>query len=239
VTPVAILCGGKGTRIAAHAGDLPKSLVPVAGEPFLAHQLRWLRDTGVTDVVLLTGYRGEMIRGFAEDGRAFGLRVRYSEDGPALRGTAGAVKRALPLLGDTFVTVYGDSLLTAAPGTVAAALHADDEGVMSVVRNEDDGLPSNVALDGDRVRAYDKHAAPGTLAYVDYGLNAFRAAAFADLADDRPVDLAEVHRTLIARGTLRAFVVGDRWHEIGSPEGLAETERFIRSERASRSAPPP
>ncbi len=230
--PVGILCGGKGTRIAAIAGDLPKAMVSVAGEPFLAHQLRWLAGAGATEVVLLTGYAGQAIRSFVGDGRSFGLHVRYSEDGTHARGTAGAVARALPLLGDRFLTVYGDALLRADLEAVAAALTPPYQGVMTVFRNDDREHPSNAATDGERVQAYDKQAAPGTMTHIDYGINAFRADAFADVSDDRPVDLAEVHRAMIARRTLRAFPVSDRWYEIGSPEGLAQTERFI----ATRSA---
>jgi MurNAc alpha-1-phosphate uridylyltransferase len=227
--PVAVLCGGKGTRIAHVAGDLPKALVPVAGEPFLAHQLRWLRDEGVSEVVLLSGYGADAIRSFAGDGRSFGLAICYSDDGETPRGTAGAVKRALPLLGDAFLTVYGDTLLSADLGAVAAQLAPPYEGVMTVFRNDDRWLPSNVAVDGERVRSYDKQAAPRAMTHIDYGLNAFCADAFAVVPTDRPVDLSEVHRALIERGTLRAFAVRERWHEIGTPESLAETERFVRA----------
>ena len=227
--PVAVLCGGKGNRIASVAGELPKALVPVAGEPFLAHQLRWLRGAHAQDIVLLTGYRGEAIRAFAGDGGAFGLSVRYSDDGEVPLGTAGAVRRALPLLGDAFLTVYGDALLTADLRPVAEALTAPYDGVMTVYRNEDQWLPSNVAIAGDRVHAYTKEATPGTLTHIDYGINAFRSEVFTVLPVDRAVDLAEVHREMIARGTLRALAVSERWHEIGSPEGLAETERFVRT----------
>ncbi|MDB5071256.1 MAG: Nucleotidyl transferase family protein [Candidatus Eremiobacteraeota bacterium] len=234
--PVAILCGGKGTRIAALAGDLPKALVPVAGEPFLAHQLRWLRDAGATNVVLLTGYRGDRIRAFAGDGAAFGLRIAYSDDGAAARGTAGAIVRAIPLLGEAFITVYGDALLGADPARVEDALRAPYDGVMTVYRNEDRRQASNVRTDGERVTAYDKHAPSGTMTHIDYGINAFHAADFARVAAaDAPADLAVVHRELIERGTLRALEVAERWYEIGSPAGLAETERYLREAKGTAS----
>jgi N-acetyl-alpha-D-muramate 1-phosphate uridylyltransferase len=226
---VAILCGGKGTRVSEIAGDLPKALIPIAGEPFLAHQLRWLAREGIAEVVLLTGYRGEAIRDFVGDGRSFSLRVGYSEDGDEPRGTAGAIRRALPALGERFLTLYGDSLPTADLAAVGRALEAPFEGVMTVFRNDDRWLRSNVAVAGDRVVAYDKHAAAGTMSHVDYGINAFSSAVFAEVAPDRPADLAEVHRRMIERGTLRAFPVSERWYEIGSPEGIEETERFLAS----------
>lgn len=227
--PVAILCGGKGTRIAAIAGDRPKALVQIGGRPFLDVQLSWLARDGVRDVVLCVGYGAEAIRAFAGDGAAWKLRVRYSEDGPRALGTGGALVRALPLLGDAFLTLYGDALLQCAPQRVRAALEIADDGVMTVYANRDRWLRSNVEIVGDRVTAYDKQAAPGTMTYIDYGLNAFRARAFEGFGDDAPFDLADVHCRAIARRTLRAVVCDDRWYEIGSPEGLSEAERFISS----------
>jgi NDP-sugar pyrophosphorylase family protein len=230
---VAVLCGGKGTRIAAVAGDLPKALVPVLGIPFVQHQLAWLRAAGLTDIVLLTGFRGEQIEAVIGDGSAFGVRVRYRHDGETLRGTGGAVQRALPLLGDCFLAIYGDSLLQADPAAVGAAIEPEDDGVMAVFRNDDRLLPSNVVLDGTRVTSYNKQARPGTMTHIDYGINAFRARAFEGVPDDRPVDLGEVHQRMIDRRALRAFPVTERWYEIGSPEGLAETTAFLRERTGS------
>jgi MurNAc alpha-1-phosphate uridylyltransferase len=225
--PVAILCGGKGTRIASVAGSGPKALVPVAGRPFLGLQLEWLARDGVRDVVLCVGYRADAIEAFAGDGAAWNLRVRYSADGPQQLGTGGALQRALPLLGDAFLTLYGDALLQCSPQRVTDALEAADDGVMTVYENRDRWLPSNVAVTGDRVSAYDKKAPPRSMTYIDYGLNAFRARAFDEFDTGAAFDLAEVHRAAIQRRTLRAVVCDERWYEIGSPEGLAEAERFI------------
>src|SRR6478672_1679184 len=96
--PVAILAGGLATRLRPVTETVPKALIEVAGAPFLAHQLRLLRGYGFERVVLLVGHLGEQIRAFAGDGRDFGLQVEYVFDGPRLLGTAGALKRALPVL---------------------------------------------------------------------------------------------------------------------------------------------
>src|SRR5262245_28598201 len=96
--PVAILAGGLATRLRPITETIPKALVEIAGQPFLAHQLRLLAGAGYRRVVLCVGYRAEQIRDFAGDGRAFGLELEYSLDGPVLLGTAGAIRRALPLL---------------------------------------------------------------------------------------------------------------------------------------------
>lgn len=228
---VAILCGGRGTRIAAIAGTVPKALLPVAGEPFITHQLRWLREHGLSTIVLLVGVGADQIEAFVGDGGRFGVEVQYSADGASPRGTGGAILRALPLLGTAFLTVYGDSLLPIDPFAVARALQPGDDGVMSVFRNADERAPSNVCVDGDRVVRYDKQAPLGSMTHIDYGVNAFRSSAFREVSPDRAVDLAEVHQAMIARNRLRAFAVAEPWHEIGSPEGLAETEHYLRARR--------
>jgi NDP-sugar pyrophosphorylase family protein len=107
--PVAILAGGLATRLRPVTETIPKSLIDVNGEPFIAHQLRLLRSEGVERAVICTGYLGEAVREFAGDGRGFGIDLAYCEDGPKLRGTAGAIRNALPLLGDRFLVLYGDS----------------------------------------------------------------------------------------------------------------------------------
>ena len=109
--PVVILAGGLGTRLGEITKTVPKALVEVNGEPFLAHQLRLLRSNGIERVVMCVSHLGEMIREYAGDGSMFGLRLDYSFDGAILLGTAGAVRRALPLLDESFFVLYGDSYL--------------------------------------------------------------------------------------------------------------------------------
>jgi hypothetical protein len=93
--PVAILAGGLATRLRPITEKIPKSLVPVAGRPFLAHQLEMLHARGIRRAVLCIGYLGEMIqREFGDE--AFGIQLDYSFDGQTLLGTGGAIKRALP-----------------------------------------------------------------------------------------------------------------------------------------------
>src|SRR5581483_9565294 len=100
---LAILAGGLATRLRPITETVPKALVPVAGEPSISHQLRLVRERGVERVVLCVAYLGEMVRDYVGDGSQFGLHVDYSWDGGELLGTAGAVRKALPLLGEAFL----------------------------------------------------------------------------------------------------------------------------------------
>src|SRR5436190_842448 len=90
-----ILAGGLATRMRPLTETLPKALLPVAGTPFIDHQLGWLAAHGVTRVVLSIGYRGEMLRDHVGDGGRWGLSIRVVDEGTRLRGTAGALRLAL------------------------------------------------------------------------------------------------------------------------------------------------
>lgn len=223
--PVAILAGGLATRLAPLSDAVPKSLVSVAGEPFIHHQLRLLAAQGVRDAVLCIGHLGPMIRDAL--GPAWGgIALRYSDDGAAPLGTGGAIRQALPLLGEEFLTLYGDSYLQMPIAPVVAAFRVSGApALMTVFRNEGRWGRSNVRFEQGRLVAYDKHAPTPAMRHIDYGLGTFRASAFA-MCPDR-FDLADHYAALAARGALAGFEATERFYEIGSPEGLAETDRLL------------
>lgn len=226
---VALLAGGRAKRLYPLTETVPKSLVPVAGEPFLAHQLRWLAGQGVGDVVICCGHLGKAIREFAGDGERFGLRVRYSEDGDSALGTGGAIRHALPLLGERFLVMYGDSLLTSSLVGMWKVFCAQDcAGMMAVYRNENRWDASNVEMGGGRVVRYEKGSGDPGLTHIDYGVSAIRGEVFAGIPDGRAFDLGVVFELLIAGGGLACHEVRERFYEIGSFEGLRETEAMLR-----------
>ena len=155
--PVALLAGGVASRLRPITATVPKALVEVAGQPFIVHQLKLLHREGVQRVVLCVGHLGEQIEAYIGDGRRFGLRVAYSLDGDVLMGTGGALRRALPLLGEAFFVLYGDSYLDVAMPPIELAFHRQNlPALMTVFRNEGRWDTSNVLFDGSRVIRYDK-----------------------------------------------------------------------------------
>jgi len=228
--PIAILAGGLATRLRPLTETVPKALIEVAGEPFLAHQLRLLRRHGFDRVVLLVGYRGEQIQEFAGDGRAFGLQIEYAFDGPQLLGTAGALRRALPILGEAFAVIYGDSYLPCDYHAALAAFHESGKlGLMSVYRNEGLWDSSNVEFTSGRILAYDKANRTPAMRHIDYGLGVFHRAAFDNVPEGRPCDLAAVYVDLLRRGELAAWESPERFYEIGSVEGIESLREFLQS----------
>ena len=228
--PVAILAGGLATRLRPITEKIPKSLVPVAGKPFLAHQLELLRSRGIHRAVLCIGYLGEMIQREFGDGSTYGLRLDYSFDGPKLLGTGGAIQRALPLLGDEFFVLYGDSYLPVEYRPVAEFFRRSGKlGLMTVYRNEGRYDISNVVFRDGEIAVYDKKNRPPEMRHIDYGLSLFKAPVFESYATDRPFDLTEVMGKLVRERQLAGYEVCERFYEIGSPTGLAELETLLQS----------
>jgi NDP-sugar pyrophosphorylase family protein len=208
--------------------SVPKSLIEVNGEPFVVHQLRLLREKGIRHVVLCVGHLGALVQSAVGDGSALGLQVDYSFDGPELLGTAGAIRNALPMLGDPFFVIYGDSYLPCDYAAVARNFEiAGVLGMMTVFRNEGKWDTSNVEFDAGRILAYSKKERTPRMHYIDYGLGVFRAEAFQSLPTGRVCDLAELYTGLLRRKQLAAFEVQERFYEIGSPAGLRETGEFL------------
>jgi MurNAc alpha-1-phosphate uridylyltransferase len=226
---VAILAGGLGTRVRDLTGpDLPKALLPIAGRPFIDRKLNELARGGASRVVFLLGHGGDQIRAAVGDGDRFGLTVEYVDDGPALLGTGGAVRRALDHLGPAFFVTYGDTLLDVSLGELEhRLLDGRALGAMTVLENVDRWETSNVDVEGDLVVAYDKPSHPGTRRYLDYGFLAFRSAAFDGLRPDRAADLTAVIQTLIDRRALVAVPVAHRFHDIGNEAAVRETEAWL------------
>jgi NDP-sugar pyrophosphorylase family protein len=228
--PVAILAGGLASRLRPVTERIPKALVDVAGRPFAEHQVEVLRRHGVVDIVFLVGHLGDMVRDALGDGARWGVRLRYVFDGPRPLGTGGALVPALPSLGDAFFVLYGDSYLECDYLAIERAFLASGrEGLMTVCRNDGRWDRSNVRFADGRILRYDKVAPGPDLQHIDYGLGAFRRAAFDRWAPGigRSLDLAEVYQHLLDRGELDGFDVGGRFYEVGSAAGLEETRAYL------------
>jgi len=239
-TPVAILAGGLATRLRPITEKIPKSLVLVAGRPFLAHQLELLHSRGIRRAVLCVGYLGEMIQRDFGDGEKFGVKLDYSFDSPGsagaaaggqkLLGTGGAIKRAVPLLADEFFVLYGDSYLPVDYAPIADFFHRSGKsGLMTVFRNEGKFDTSNVVFAGGEIKVYEKKNKLLEMRHIDYGLSLFKANVFDTYPADQPFDLAEVMGNLVRQQQLAGFEVTERFYEIGSHTGLAELESLLQS----------
>ena len=225
---VAILAGGLATRLRPLTETIPKALIEIAGEPFIFHQLRYLKQQGIDSIVLCVGYLGEMIKASVGDGSQFGLRVSYSLDGPTLLGTGGAIKSALPLLGENFFIFYGDSFLPIDFQSVEKSfLSSTKLGLMTVLKNENQWDRSNVIYQDGSLIEYNKVEIKPNMNYIDYGLGILNADVFSGYPEGGILDLSKVYNELSLKNELFGYEVFERFYEIGSHQGILETEEYL------------
>lgn len=232
---VVILAGGLGTRLKALAFDGPKALVPVNGVPFVDHQLKLLADQQCSDVLICVGHLGDRIQSHVGDGAGHGVHVRYVCEKPdALLGTGGALLNALPHLESEFVVMYGDSYLPMDLKQMMRWCKASAfPAVMSVFRNRGQWDKSNVRISGEKVSFYSKTAEVGECDHIDYGLSYFRRELLAEYAHGPlPLDLGFIQRELASSGRLGAYLVQQRFYEVGTPEGISALEAYFREQKA-------
>jgi NDP-sugar pyrophosphorylase family protein len=107
-------------------------------------------------------------------------------------------------------------------------IRRDRLGLMVVFKNEGQWDRSNVVVDGEYVRVYDKQRTHSGMHYIDFGVSLFRRTAFRDVPEGVPVDLNDINQRLIAEQQLLAYETRDRFYEIGSVAGLREFEILLR-----------
>jgi N-acetyl-alpha-D-muramate 1-phosphate uridylyltransferase len=223
-----LLAGGLANRLRPLTESVPKALLEVAGEPFIAHQLRLLKREDVQNIVICAGYLGEKIQDFVQNGKHFGINVSYSFDGDTLLGTGGAIVQSLPLLNDIFWVMYGDSYLDISFHPILKSFYQSDKpGLMTVLRNEGLWDQSNVLFEGNKILKYDKFNPITDMKHIDYGLGLFRKSTFEPWKNCKQFDLAEVYSNLVKQDQLAGYEVSQRFYEIGSLKGLEETQKYL------------
>lgn len=226
--PVAILAGGLATRLKPITEKIPKSLVDVAGEPFICRQMKYLQSQGIKKVTLCVGYLGEMIESIIGNGDQFGIDVTYSHDGSVLLGTGGALKQALPLLGDAFFVLYGDSFLPIDFSKVEQAFYSSNKlALMTILHNSNQWDKSNVYYSNDKLIDYNKDFPSLDMNYIDYGLGILSSNLFDSYEEGLAFDLSEIYKELALKSKLKGYCVTQRFYEVGSFDGLKDTELFF------------
>lgn len=230
--PVAILAGGLATRLRPITETIPKALIEIAGQPFINHQLRYLSNQGIASVVICVGYLGHMIQSVIGDGAQFGIRVSYSFDGPKLLGTGGAIKAALPLLGQDFFIFYGDTFLPIQFKPIEKSYFSSHKlGLMTILKNENQWDKSNVIYQNESLIEYNKEVLKPNMSFIDYGLGILNADVFGSYPEGEVFDLSRVYNELSLKGELLGFEVFERFYEIGSHQGILETEEYLTAKK--------
>jgi NDP-sugar pyrophosphorylase family protein len=171
---------------------------------------------------------GEMIQSTVGDGSKFNLKISYSSDGSKLLGTGGAIKKALPRLGNQFFILYGDTFLPINFNHVQEVYFLDSYPLlMTVLKNNGQWDRSNVLLKENNVVDYSKKKPTNAMHYIDYGLSVVSADIFKNYDQNSYIDLSEIYEELSKYNKIKALEVFERFYEIGTPKSLLETEGYF------------
>jgi mannose-1-phosphate guanylyltransferase / phosphomannomutase len=238
---VAIIAGGKGTRLGEFSKTIPKALIPIGGKPILEHQLHLAKRHGATDVALLIGHLGDQIRDFCGDGSGFGLRITYFEE-PQPLGTAGSLKLAEGFFSDDFLVFYGDVMMELNLGRLLAFHKCKGADATLVLHPNNHPMDSDlVEVDGnDRVvRVLPKPHADG-LVYpnlVNAALYAFSPSVFSCLESGVSRDFGKhVFPRWVAEGMkLFGYSTLEYMKDIGTLDRLDQVNQDLSSGKIARS----
>lgn len=227
--PIVILAGGLATRLGTIAKHVPKALVQVAGKPFIDHQLNLLKRSGAHEIILCLSHFHDQIEQHVGDGSKYGLHIQYSLDGESPLGTGGALRKAVHLVRNECAVLYGDSYLDIDYASVYKAFKkSNKQALMTVLKNNDQWDRSNVLFDRERIIAYDKTGGTPDMRHIDFGLVMLQVAALMRIPSETSYDFGELFKDLIAADQMAGYEVFNRFYEIGTPEGLAQTDEYIR-----------
>jgi MurNAc alpha-1-phosphate uridylyltransferase len=154
----------------------------------------------------------------------------YSHDGDALLGTAGAIKKALPLLDENFFVMYGDSYLDCDYLTIQRAYEKENKlSLMTVFKNNNQIDKSNIEFKFKKILDYNKRSPKVTMQYIDYGVGLFNKRALDTIPPQTYFDLADLYKRILQKEQLAGFEVCQRFYEIGSLNGLNDLENYLIS----------
>lgn len=227
-----ILAGGKGTRLAEVAADIPKPLVPVLGRPVLEYQVENLRRSGITEMTLVVGYLGQQIKNHFGDGGKFGVRIDYfTEDRPL--GTAGSLAWLRDWLPDRFVALYGDLMVDLNfarllafhdrhPGRCTPAVHPNNHPYDSdlLVLDRSGAVRQIVRKSEPRDRPYGNCVNAGICVLDRATLDTLRPGVVHDLEHD-------VIEPAVQRGEAYAYRTTEYVKDMGTPQRYAQVIRHV------------
>jgi MurNAc alpha-1-phosphate uridylyltransferase len=229
-----ILAAGRGERMRPLTDRTPKPLLPVAGKPLIVWHLERLARAGYRDIVINHAHLGDQIEALLDDGSAWGVSIRYSEEPPGALETAGGIANAMPMLandlGDnSFLVVNGDIWCDLDFATLPK-LASNDVAHLVLVPNPPHHPDGDFALESGRVRAVlPREFPPVTPRLTFAGIGIYRPELFASVERGRPAKLAPLLREAMAADRVSGQTHTGRWVDVGTPERLSALDEEVRA----------
>lgn len=226
--PIAVLAGGLATRLGSLTANVPKCMLEVNGSPFVYWQIELLKYAGYKEFIFCLSHKSDVIQEYLDDGSRFGVSIKFSIDGATQLGTGGAIIKAVPLLGEEFAVIYGDSYLPINYYNFESAFkNSNSVAMMSLFKNNGQIEASNAELLSDGHVSYQKGSTDFRKKYIDFGISYFKREAFMGYEPNQTVDLAEICERLSNGQQLTGYEVHQRYYEVGSHQGIEELSKYL------------
>ncbi|MDD5108748.1 MAG: HAD-IIIA family hydrolase [Candidatus Omnitrophica bacterium] len=222
-----ILCGGLGERLRPLTDLVPKPMVLVNGAPFLWYLLEQLKDNGIKEVILLTGYRGEQICEYFKDGNQLGLSIRYSH-GPVEWETGRRLFEAKELLDEHFLLLYSDNFLPFNLKKIVKFYNEQKKLLSFIVQPKEKG---NIRMgEAGVVQVYDKTRSAAGLGFVELGYMIVNKKVF-EFYSDKDVSFSDIINKLVSVGQVAGFTVLDTYYSISDVQRLRMMEKYLQPKK--------
>lgn len=230
VKQAVILAGGRGERLRPFTDHSPKPMYPVCGKPFIDRLIEQVKSFGITEVLLLLGYKAEQVQNELGDGSKYGIKISYDITPPEY-DTVERLLNAESKIRESFLLMYCDNYCPIDFEKLNEEYKQNNALVQfSVYANKDQYTKDNLMVaDGGRVITYDKTRKKAGLSGVDIGYAIVCKEVFELIGDEK--SFAAVYPKLVAAGKLYATVTEHRYYSIGGYERMALTEEFFREKK--------
>lgn len=220
-----ILAAGRGERMRPLTDLLPKPLLAVAGKPLIHYHLEALRAAAVQDIVINHAWLGHLLPQYLGSGEQFGLNISYSDEGAEGLETAGGIKKALPLLGNSpFIVVNGDVFCDYPYQHLTKKLLPDSLAHLVLVPNPPQHPKGDFGINDE---GYAQSEA--TQSFTFSGIAVYRPEFFSAVAEGKQ-KLAPYLRQAMHQNKVTAELYQGVWHDIGTVQRLTELSAQLESE---------
>lgn len=233
-----ILAAGQGIRLSPLTDTRPKHMIPVGGKPILEHLISSLRFNQIGEIVLVVGYKQDIIKDYFGEGEKFGVRIEYVQQ-PKPSGTGDALRLASKHLNaENFLTTYGDLYVT--PDALKKVLQSGGgENVLATVQVEDPKSYGVVMVDGGKVRGIVEKPEKDVGKLANAGIYVFSPKILEAVEETEPskrgeVELTDSVKLMLEKGQpFKAIrIEAEEWHDLGKPWDLLEVnQRILKSLR--------
>ena len=224
-----IFCGGTGERLKPITDSIPKPMVDVNGKPFLEHLINKLKANGISEIVLLTGYKKEVIEDYFGDGLKFEIKIKYSR-GPVKWLTAKRLWEARDLIDNYFLLLYADNYV---PFNLKKSIsfHLDKDKILSFIVFSKP-MKNNLKMDSDNnIVLYDETRQADDLKYVELGYMIVNKKCILEFMDGSNISFSEIIKILVEKREVAGLETKYNYHSISDIERLEKMRNYLANKK--------